>query len=90
MTNKTIIQGLKIRMDNTKEEWAENLLHVLWSYRTIPTTATNETPYSLVYGLVAAISAEIEVPTARISNCDLVGNDEVLRTNLDLLIEWHN
>ena len=34
--NKVIINGLKKRLDDTKERWVKELPHVLWTYRTTP------------------------------------------------------
>ena len=35
-TNKTILNGLKRRLDGAKGRWAEKLPNVLWAYRTTP------------------------------------------------------
>lgn len=85
ITNKTILHGLKTRLENAKGEWVDQLLHVLWLYRTTPKTATNETLYDLVYRSKAVILVEIGVPTARTYDNNLLGNDEELQTNLDQL-----
>ena len=42
--NKVIVSGLKKKLDNAKERWVEELLHVLWAYRTTPRRSTGETP----------------------------------------------
>lgn len=34
MTNKTIVNGLKKRLEGGKENWVEELPNVLWAYRT--------------------------------------------------------
>lgn len=59
VTNKTILQELKTRLDPAKGDWVDQLPHVLWSYRTTPRTATAETPCSLTYGTEVVIPAEI-------------------------------
>ena len=43
--NKVIVSGLKKRLDDTKGRWVEELLHVLWAYRTTPRKSTGETPF---------------------------------------------
>ena len=48
--NKTILNGLKKRLDGAKGRWAEELSNMLWAYRTIPRRSTGETPFSLMYG----------------------------------------
>ncbi|XP_071708411.1 uncharacterized protein [Rutidosis leptorrhynchoides] len=54
---------------------------------TTPKGATNETPFSLVYGSEAVIPAEINVPTMRIASFDESSNSEELRENLNLVEE---
>ncbi|XP_071718068.1 uncharacterized protein [Rutidosis leptorrhynchoides] len=61
--------------------------NVLWAHRTTPKGATNETPFSLVYGSEAGIPAEINVPTKRIASFDESSNSEELRENLNLVEE---
>ncbi|XP_070047205.1 uncharacterized protein [Nicotiana tomentosiformis] len=52
-------------VDNYKQ-WHEKLLFSLLGYRTIVCTSTGTTPYLLVYGTKAIISAEVEIPSLRI------------------------
>ena len=54
---------LKKRLEGSHAKWAEELYRVLWAYRTTPKTATQETPYSLVYGSEAIIPMEMHVRT---------------------------
>ena len=54
-TNKAIMNGLKKRLDGAKRKWVEDLLNVLWAYRTTPRRSTGETPFSLTYGAEAVI-----------------------------------
>ena len=35
-TNKTIVNGLKKRLEGAKGNWAKELLNILWAYRTTP------------------------------------------------------
>ncbi|KAG7600733.1 Ribonuclease H-like superfamily [Arabidopsis suecica] len=48
--NKTILDGLKKRLDAKKSRWADELEEELWFHRTTPRRATEETPFTLVYG----------------------------------------
>ena len=41
--NKTILNGLKKRLDGAKGRWAEELPNVLWAYRTTPRRSMRET-----------------------------------------------
>ncbi|GKF05429.1 reverse transcriptase domain-containing protein, partial [Tanacetum coccineum] len=46
-----------------------------------------DTPFSLTYGTEAVIPTEIDMPTLRTAEIDMVQNDEALEINLDLLEE---
>ena len=48
--NKTILNGLKKRLDGVKGRWAKDLPNVLWAYRTTPKRSTGENSFSLTYG----------------------------------------
>ncbi|XP_028122779.1 uncharacterized protein LOC114319908 [Camellia sinensis] len=43
-SNKTIINGVKKRLEHAKGKWVEELPHVLWAYRTTARRSTGETP----------------------------------------------
>lgn len=90
VTNRTIPKGLKTSLGKAKGDWVDNVPNVLWAYRTMPHTATGETPYSLVYGTEAVIPADIGLPSPRTINFVSSSNDEELRSNLDLLEERHD
>lgn len=40
VTNRTLLEGIRARLEKAKGNWAEELDYVLWSYRTSPKTAT--------------------------------------------------
>ncbi|XP_073278732.1 uncharacterized protein [Primulina huaijiensis] len=86
VTNRTLVQGLKVRLGNAKGNWVEELPSVLWAYRTTPREGTKETPFSLVYGNEAVLPAEIGLESARIMFYD-EDNDARRATDLDLLEE---
>ena len=96
VTNRTILQAMKKRLEKAKGQWLEELPGILWSYRTTKRTATGESPFSLAYGTEAVLPVEIGMPTARISAMPepesdgyqltaVAGNNEGLLQNLDLL-----
>lgn len=87
VTNRTIITMLKTKLDNKKGAWAEEVPKVLWAYRTTARTPTEETPFSLTYGVEAMIPVEKGIHTYRVSSYDPEKNDHERRTNLDLLEE---
>ncbi|KAL0449610.1 UNVERIFIED_CONTAM: Gag-Pol polyprotein [Sesamum latifolium] len=47
VTNRTILQHLKTRLEGAKSSWVEELPGVLWAYRTTPRSSTGETPFCL-------------------------------------------
>jgi hypothetical protein len=65
----------------------EYLPEVMWSYRTTPSSATSETPYSLAFGVEAVIPVEIGSPSYRIQHYNPRFNSEGLKLHLDLLEE---
>ncbi|XP_056853016.1 uncharacterized protein LOC130502257 [Raphanus sativus] len=81
-TNKTVIDGLKKRLDLKKGCWADELDGVLWSHRTTPRGATQATPFSLAYGVEAMAPAEVNVTSLRRSKMPL--HDEI---NRDMLLD---
>jgi len=62
-------------------------MEVLWAYRCTPQSATNESPFSLVYGIDAMIPVEIGEPSLRRELYDPVQNHQNMSTHLDLLPE---
>jgi len=55
-----------------------------------PQTTTQETPYSLTYGVKAMIPVEVAEPTIRRQMVDLTLNEESLAVNLDLVSEFRD
>jgi transposase InsO family protein len=85
--NRTVLDGLKKRLEGAAGNWVDVLPSVLWAYRTTHRTATGETPFSLTYGTEAVVPVEIGEPSLRVEQYDDKTNDARLRTNLDLLDE---
>ena len=83
--NKTMVNGLKKRLDDTKGRWVEELAHVLWTYRTTPRRSTGETPFSMTYGSEAVIPLEVNFPTQRTTAFCPGANNRLLEKSLDLI-----
>nr|XP_027122043.1 uncharacterized protein LOC113738985 [Coffea arabica] len=83
--NRIVLQGLKTRLESAQSSWLDELPSVLWAYRTTPRTATQETPFSLTYGVEAVVPAEVGLPSPRTQNFVATSNEEELRCNLDML-----
>ncbi|XP_030942146.1 uncharacterized protein LOC115967230 [Quercus lobata] len=82
--NKTIVNGLKKRLDDAKGRWVEELAHVLWTYRTTPRRSTRETPFSMTYGAETVIPLELNFPTQRTTAFSPIANNKLLEKSLDL------
>ena len=87
MTNRTLLKIIKVRLDNTKEAWSEELPTVLWAYKTMARTPTSETPFRLTYGTEAMISVEVGVTSLKRKAFNEECNDDELRLNLNCLDE---
>ena len=85
--NKVIVSELKKMLDDAKERWVKELLHVLWTYRTTPRRSTGETPFSMSYGAKAVIPIETDFPTLRTQSFNPNDNDKLLERSLNLIEE---
>nr|AAY99339.1 pol-polyprotein [Silene latifolia] len=85
--NKTILNGLKKKVEDLKGRWADELPGVLWSLRTTEKEATGYSPFHLVYGSEAVLPIEAVVPTFRTATFNPVENEEGLKASLDLVEE---
>ena len=63
--NKIIKLNLKMKLEECKGLWAEELPKVLWAYKMTSRTSTRETPFSLTYGVEAMILVEVRTPSLR-------------------------
>ncbi|XP_059461845.1 uncharacterized protein LOC132190823 [Corylus avellana] len=85
--NKSIFKLFKKKLGDRKGDWVEDLPEVLWAYRTMRRTPTEETPYALAFGTEAVIPAEVGSGNFRVETFWLENNDEGLLLHLDLLQE---
>ncbi|GKA31230.1 reverse transcriptase domain-containing protein [Tanacetum coccineum] len=85
--NRSIMQGIKMRLHQEGAGWVEELPNVMWGHRKMPKTSNGETPYSLAYGTEVVIHAEIGIHTRRIIQRLEEENEEALWLNLNLLEE---
>jgi hypothetical protein len=72
--NDLICNGLKKQLlaplEKSKHTWVNELPSVIWSLRTTPNIATQETPFFLVHGAEAMLPVEITYESPRISRYD--------------------
>jgi hypothetical protein len=71
----------------TKHAWVDELPSVLWSLRTTPNAATQETPFFLVHGAEAMLLVEITHEAPRIMAYDETTSTEALQDDVDALDE---
>ncbi|KAK1603744.1 hypothetical protein QYE76_027417 [Lolium multiflorum] len=68
--NGLICNGIKKRLltplDKARHTWVDELPYVLWSLRTTPNVATEETPFFLVHGAEVVLPIEIENNSPRV------------------------
>jgi transposase InsO family protein len=89
--NGLICNGIKKRLlaplEKAKHAWVDELPSVLWSLRTTPNAATQETPFFLVHGAEAVLAVEITHEAPRITAYDETTSIEVLQDDVDALDE---
>ncbi|GJV76280.1 reverse transcriptase domain-containing protein [Tanacetum coccineum] len=85
--NRSLMEGIKTRLEREKAEWVDELPNVLWAHRTSIKQSNGETPFSLTYGSETVIPAEIGIPTYQTLMIREGYNEEEMRLNLDLLQE---
>jgi hypothetical protein len=89
--NGLICNGIKKRLlaplEKAKSPWVDELPSVLWSLRTTPNAATQETPFFLVHGTEAVLPVEVTHEAPRVMAYDKVTSTEALRDNIDALDE---
>jgi hypothetical protein len=74
-------------LEKAKHAWVDELPSVLWSLRTTPNAATQETPFSLVHGAEAVLPVEITHEAPRIAAYDKMTSTEALQDDIDALNE---
>nr|GEU96763.1 reverse transcriptase domain-containing protein [Tanacetum cinerariifolium] len=85
--NKSLMEGIKTRLEREKAGWVDELPNVLWAHRTSIKQNNEETPFSLTYGSEAVIPTEIGIHTYQTLMIKEEYNKEEMRLNLDLLQE---
>ncbi|KAL0433293.1 UNVERIFIED_CONTAM: hypothetical protein Slati_2663600 [Sesamum latifolium] len=87
VSNCIILQNLKTKLGSSRSRWVDEILGVLWAYRTTSRVSSRETPFSLVYGSEALIPAEIVEPTIRMTQYEEQDNNTARLLDLDLIEE---
>jgi hypothetical protein len=74
-------------LEKAKHGWVDELPSVLWSLRTTPNAATQETPFFLVHGAEAVLPVEITHEAPRITTYNETTSIEALQDDVDALDE---
>ena len=82
-----MLKIIKTRLEGTKRVWPDELLGVLWAYRTTVRTPTGKTPFKLAYGSETVIPTEVHMANHKVMKYQDEDNEEQLRLNLDLINE---
>jgi hypothetical protein len=89
--NGLICNGIKKRLlaplEKAKHAWVDELPSMLWSLRTTPNAATQETPFFLVHGAEAVLPVEITHEAPRIAAYNETTSTEALQDDVDALDE---
>ena len=85
--NKTIKHNPKTKLKNLKGRWADDLLEVLWAYRTTARLMIEERPFSLAYGYKAMVPVKLGASSLRRDNFDPEQNMILQRCELGFLEE---
>jgi hypothetical protein len=89
--NGLIFNGIKKRLlaplEKAKHAWVNELPSVLWSLRTTPNAAIQETPFFQVHGAEAVLPVEITNESPRIAAYDEMTSIEALQDDIDALDE---
>ena len=72
--NKIIKKNLKTKLENIKEKWADDLLEVLWAYRTTVRSTIRETSFSLAHGYEVMVPVKLGAGSLKRDNFDLEQN----------------
>ncbi|XP_074383300.1 uncharacterized protein LOC141724898 [Apium graveolens] len=59
VANRIILDGLKKRFECSRNTWVDELLPILWAYRTTFKVTTEATPFMLAYGAATVVPLEI-------------------------------
>ena len=85
--NNAIKHNLKMKLENMKRRWANDLSEVLWAYKTTARSTIGETPFSLAYRYKAMVPVELGAGSLRRDNFNPEQNMILQRRELDFLKE---
>ena len=87
VANRIILDGLKKRVERSRNTWVDELLPILWAYRTTYKVTTQATPFLLAYGAEAVVPMKISHTSPRITAFEREANEEGMKLSLHLIDE---
>src|ERR1041385_9230862 len=85
--NGLVCGGIKKRLlaplEQAAGNWVEELPAVLWSLRTTPNTATQYTPFFMVYGVEAVLPHDLKFGAPRVTEYEEEEAEEALQDDKD-------
>ncbi|XP_063942119.1 uncharacterized protein LOC135149915 [Daucus carota subsp. sativus] len=91
ITTKQVAQfvweNIICRVEKAQGSWADEVLPILWAYRTTCKVSTGATPFQLAYGAEAVVPLEITHTSSRVQQYEPEANEEGMRLALDMIDE---
>lgn len=87
VSNRTILSGLKKRVEENPVCWVNELPNVLCSYRTTPRSTTGSSPFRLAFGIEAVSPVEISLSSPIVELFSPELSELGLKLNNDLVEE---
>ncbi|XP_074337002.1 uncharacterized protein LOC141674180 [Apium graveolens] len=87
VANHIILDGLKKRIEKSRNNWVDEVLPILWDYKTACRVTTGAIPFMLEYGAEAVVPVEISHSSPRIQAYNAEENEEGQRLALFLIDE---
>ncbi|XP_074337745.1 uncharacterized protein LOC141674946 [Apium graveolens] len=85
VANRIILNGLKKRVERARNTWVDELLLILWAYRTPCKVIIKATLFMLAYRAEVVVPIEITHRSPRIEAYEPETNEEGMRLALDLI-----
>ncbi|XP_074377934.1 uncharacterized protein LOC141719452 [Apium graveolens] len=82
VVNRIILDGLKKRVERSRNTWVDELLPIIWAYRITYKVTTEATPFKLAYGAEEVVPLEITHGSPRIEAYEPETNEEGMRLTL--------
>lgn len=68
ISNRTLKEGLKKRLEEAKTRWPEELSNILCDFRTTIRTSTGQTHFLLICGTDALLAVKVDILRIRKTN----------------------